>query len=208
MNLVMGISDHVQRAELRQEDRRGPAGRGAREPGRDRGLPRHRRRAALATPTATPSRGGPVALLELRDVEARYGQVRALRRRLARGRGGRRSWPCSARTAPARRRRCARSRARSSGAARSSFDGKRARPARAGGGREARRRARPGGPRHLLRAVGRGEPPARRLHAPRLARRRHRADERLLPLDRRAARASTRARSPAASSRCSRSPGR
>ena len=35
----------------------------------------------------------------------------------------------------------------------------------------------PEGPRHLLGAVGRGEPPPRRLHAPRLARRRHRADE-------------------------------
>ena len=43
MNLVMGISDHVQRDELRQEDRRWHAGRGPREPGRDRGLPRHDR---------------------------------------------------------------------------------------------------------------------------------------------------------------------
>ena len=43
MNLVMGISDHVHVLNFGREDRRGPAGRGAREPGRDRGLPRHRR---------------------------------------------------------------------------------------------------------------------------------------------------------------------
>ena len=70
-----------------------------------------------------------------------------------------------------------------------------------------RRRARArGGPRHLRRDVGR-EPQARRLRPPRLDRRRHRPRRRVLPGSPRAS-TSTRAPSPAASSRCSRSPAR
>src|SRR5581483_6513277 len=59
------------RAQLRPHDCGGDAGRGAAGPGGDRGVPRRcgrrgRRRAVTA-------------LLELEDVEARYGPVRALR---------------------------------------------------------------------------------------------------------------------------------
>ena len=44
MNLVMGISDHVHVLNFGRMIADGHARRGAREPGRDRGLPRHRRR--------------------------------------------------------------------------------------------------------------------------------------------------------------------
>src|SRR4029077_19831691 len=57
-----------QRAQLRPQDRRRLPRRGPREPGCDRGLPRKRRRRVSAR-----------SLLELNDVEARYGPVLALR---------------------------------------------------------------------------------------------------------------------------------
>src|SRR5207248_10195921 len=53
------------RARLRPPDRRRNAGRGAAQPGRDRGVPGRR------------DHGG-VTLLELRSVDARYGEVRVL----------------------------------------------------------------------------------------------------------------------------------
>ena len=48
MNLVMGISDHVHVLNFGRKIADGVPGRGAREPGRDRGLPRHRRAAGRA----------------------------------------------------------------------------------------------------------------------------------------------------------------
>ena len=65
-----------------------------------------------------------------------------------------------------------------------------ARPPRPGGGRPPRRRARPRGPRHVRRAHRLGEPAPRRLHAQprRRPQGRPRADGRLLPLDRAAPR--------------------
>ena len=129
-----------------------------------------------------------MALLELRDVEARYGPVRALHGvSLAVDEGADRG------RARRERRRQDDDAARDLGhgqadAARSSFDGK---PL----GRRGPEAVAKLGVAHV--PEGRGtfselsverEPPPRRLHAARLARRRHRADERLLPLDRRAAR--------------------
>ena len=70
MNLVMSISDHVHRAQLRAQDRGRRAGAGAARPGRDRGLPRD---------SSTTTGGAVTALLELEGVEARYGPVQALR---------------------------------------------------------------------------------------------------------------------------------
>ena len=197
MNLVMGISDHVHVLNFGRDDRRGPAGRGAREPGRDRGLPRHRRarsRKALDAPPET-DRWRQRSRMALLELTRRRGPLRAgagPARRLARGRRG-------PDRGGARRERGGQDddAARDLGhgqadAARSCSTA--ARSAAAGPEAVAKLGVAhvPEGPRHVLGAVGRGEPPPRRLHAARLARRRHRADERLLPLDRRAARPARR----------------
>ena len=100
-----------------------------------------------------------MALLELTDVEARYGPVRALHGvslavdegqivAVLGANGAGKTTTLRAISGTVR------------GAARSSFDGTRARPPRPGGGREARRRARPRGPRHV-----RASSPSRRTCA-------------------------------------------
>ena len=190
MNLVMSISRPGARAQLRPEDRRGHARRGAREPGGDRGLPRER----------------PMPLLELANVEARYGPIRALHgvsltvdegevvALLGANGAGKTTTlrAVSGLRAQVRRRRVRRALDRAS-----------ARPRR----RAARRRARPRGPRPLRRADGLGQPAHGRVRPRRAedAQDGGAARARLLPLARGAARTSRRARSAAASSRCSRS---
>ena len=137
-------------------------GRGAGRPGGDRGLPgapddEQALRPPLSIRTSPPGRTTPTPqrtmarLLELR----RPGAVRAGRRaarRLARPWTRARSSRSSAPTAPARRRRCARSPAPSQTGAsrlRRQADIRRKRPR---GRREARHRARPRGPRDLRRS--------------------------------------------------------
>ena len=135
------------RAQLRPEDRRGHARRGAGEPRRDRGVP--------GSET--------MPLLELRDVEARYGAIRALHGVSLDGRRGR------GRRAPRRERRrqdddAARDlRLGPQDGRRSPSTGKSIARACAGGGRAPRHRARARGPRPLRRADGLGEPPHGRV---------------------------------------------
>ena len=126
------------------------------------------------------------ALLELEDVEARYGPVHVLHGSRSRSRRARSS-PCSARTAPARRRRSGRSRARCAARAEHPVRRPLARPDRPRRRRPARHRPRAGGSRHVLGAHRLGEPPPRRVHPPRLDQARRRARPHVLPLALRAA---------------------
>ena len=189
MNLVMRHLRRGHRPRLRQEDRGRHSRRGAARPGGDRGLPRSRR---LMTP-----------LLELEGVEARYGPVKAAHGvsltvgegeivAVLGGNGAGKttmlraisglvtmSGECASPASESRARRRSESRASASPTS--------------------------PGPRDLQRALGAREPPARRVPAPRRLRRRLRAGRGYFPGSR-SAKTSRRARSPAASSRCSRSP--
>ena len=73
MSLVMRVSDHVNVLSFGRQDRLGPAGAGAVRPGRHRGVPGCGADARVAGGTRVS------ALLQLEGVEARYGQVQALR---------------------------------------------------------------------------------------------------------------------------------
>ena len=191
MSLVMRISDHVNVLSFGRKIADGTPAEVRAEPGRDRGVPRERRRVT--------------ALLELRDVEARYGPVQALR-------GVSITVPEGAVVAVLGANGAGKTttlRAVSGTVRRSGeivFQGK---PLRGGpgGGREGGHRPRPGGARHVHRALRGREPAARRLHAAAaLAEGGHRPDGRRTSPGSPSAASSGRARSRAASSRCSRSP--
>ena len=134
MNLVMGISDHVHVLNFGRKIADGAPAEVRANPGRDRGVPGHgrRRRSAAATgraaspqdePPSRPSDGAEWRSLSC--VTSRPATARCVRCTGSRSPSTRaRSSPSSAPTGPARRRRCARSRARSAAAARSSYAGK------------------------------------------------------------------------------------
>ncbi len=138
MNLVMCISDHVNVLSFGRKIADGPPARGASRPRGDRGLPRERGRRRVASGAGEPDRAtsltsrGRARVTTLLELDRRRGALRAgagAARRLADGRRRARSSPSSARTAPARRRPCARSPARSRGAGRSSSTGRSSRAA-------------------------------------------------------------------------------
>ena len=178
MRLVMRGLRARARPRLRAHDRHRPARRRAARPRRDRGVSRRRDRSRVTAAARARGRRG---ALRPRPRAARS---------LARRRGGIDRRRARRRTAPARRRRCARSRAWCGASGSIRFAG---RPlGRLGPDGVARLGIAhvPGGPRHVLGADRLGEPPARRLHAPRLDPARPRARLLVLPLARGAARGS------------------
>ena len=197
MSLVMRVSDHVNVLSFGRQDRRRNARRGAGGPGRDRGLPRERGRRVTRAARAR-GRRGPLRRRSRRCTGSRSRCRRA------------RSWPCSARTAPARRRRCA----RSPGTVRRERRDHVRRASRSRGGPEAvaraGHRARARGPRHVHRADGDARTSSSAPTRAATARRQggHRAGGRRTSRGFSTAATSRPARSPAASSRCSRSPAR
>ena len=166
MNLVMSVSDRVTVLNFGRTIAAGTPKEVQCEPRGDRGVPRRR-----ARPRA------PMPLLELSDVHARYGQVRALHGvSLTRRRGRDR------RAARRERRRQDDDAARDLGHGRarrrrSSSTGSRSRAAARSRG-AARDHARPRGPRHPRRADGLGEPADGRVPAPRPQGRRGRTSTR------------------------------
>ena len=161
MSLVMSVSDQVVALELRPQDRRRHAGRGAARSGGDPGLPRER----------APDMA---ALLEVEGPARRLRADAGAARRRLRARGGRHHDPARRQRrrqdddAARALRHGAHRRARSASTAQR-IDGKRHR-----GHRAPRHRPRARRPRHLRRPHGRGEPAPRRLRAQRQGRGRER----------------------------------
>ena len=208
MNLVMSISDHVNVLSFGRKIADGAPADVQRRPGGDRGVPRRGRGRRRARPSRVRPRRGRDGASDraprARGVQARYGPVQALHDVSLTVDEGEVVAVLGANGAG----KTTTLRAISGTVQRSgSLELERQRPPRrARDGRAGGNRARARGPRDVRRAHRGREPPPRRLHAARPAGEgRHAAGRRVLPLDGGARRASARGRSPAASSRCSRS---
>ena len=204
-------ADDARAGEAARSSRDTPAeGDGARRSRRSSAATATSRRTCAQPGSATPRSSGcgsALSLLELRDVEARYGEIRALHGvslsvddgdfvAILGANGAGKTTTLRA----------------ISGTVKTSgdvlFEGEQGLPPHAGGDGAARRRARARGPRHVHDALGARQPAARRVGAARHVAARPRARLRVLPAPLRAPRPAGRARSPAASSRCSRSAAR
>ena len=192
MSLVMRISDHVNVLSFGRKIAAGPPGPGAGRPGRDRGLPRGPRTTHDA-PCSSSTTSRPATAPCRRSAASRSRCPRATIVAVLGANGAGKTTTLRAISGTVRR----------SGGI--TF-ARQAAPRRAGGGRAGRDRARARGERDVHGADRDREPAARRLHPARpRAPRGHRPDLRVVPVDPRARATSRRGRSPAASSRCSRS---